>query len=128
MILDFLTLNITGILLSSVLLNIFYLNKKRIFIILGIDIILNGIPFVTIILILLSYLNNFIFKYFNFNFINMYICLIIYYFLFNIILYSIFNPFNTYILKLVINNLIYNLIIFYIGLKYLSLKYSYNGG
>jgi hypothetical protein len=124
MILDFLTLNTTGILLCTVLLNIFYLSNKKISYILIIDIILNGIPFITIIIILIYHLNKFIFKYFNNNFINKFIFIIIYYFLFNIILYSIFNSFSMYIIKKSLKYLIYNTIIYYLGLKYYEEKYN----
>ncbi len=124
MIIDFITYNYTNILLFTVLLNIYHLNNKKIYIILLIDILINGIPFITIILILLYFLNLKIFNYLNNNFINKYITIIIYYFIFGIIIYSIFNKFNLYIIKLLINNLFYNLLYFYIGLKYLENKYS----
>ena len=91
-----------------------------------IDLIINGIPFVTITITLLYLLNKNIFKFLNNNFINKYIFLIIYYFLFSIILYSIFNKFNLYIIKFLINNLPYNLIYYYIGLKILNKKAEYN--
>ena len=124
MIIDFITYNYTNILLFTVLLNIYHLNNKKIYIILLIDILINGIPFITIILILLYFLNLKIFNYLNNNFINKYITIIIYYFIFGIIIYSIFNKFNLYIIKLLISNLFYNLLYFYIGLKYLENKYS----
>lgn len=124
MIIDFITYNYTNILLFTVLLNIYHLNNKKIYIILLIDILINGIPFITIILILLYFLNLKIFNYLNNNFINKYITIIIYYFIFGIIIYSIFNKFNLYIIKLLINNLFYNLLYFYVGLKYLENKYS----
>ena len=125
MILDFIILNTTNILLSSILINIFYLNDKKVYFYLILDIIINGIPYITIIIILLYYLNIFIMKFLNNCFINRYILLILYYFIFNIILYSIFNPFGIYIIKLLLSNLIYNLIIFYILLKYNLREESY---
>ena len=127
MILDFLSLNLTNILLCSVLVNIFYLTDKKVYFILGIDILLNGIPFTTILIILLYYLNNFIFKFISKSFLTKYLLIIIYYFLFNIILYSIFHTFDFYIIKYAFNNLIYNLIFYFISIKYLDDKYNLEG-
>lgn len=126
MIIDFLSLNCFNIYLLSIIIFIFCLNDKTLYYILIIDLIINGIPFVTITITLLYLLNKNIFKYLNNNFINKYIFLIIYYFIFSIILYSIFNKFNLYIIKFLINNLPYNLIYYYIGLKILNKKVEYN--
>lgn len=126
MIIDFISLNCFNIYLLSIILFLFCLNDKTLYYILIIDLIINGIPFVTIIMTLLYLLNKNIFKYLNNNFINKYIFLIIYYFLFSIILYSIFNKFNLSIIKFLINNLPYNLIYYYIGLKILNKKAEYN--
>ena len=122
MIIDFLSLNCFNVYLLSIILFLFCLNDKLLYYLLIIDLIINGIPFVTITITLLYLLNKNIFKYLNNNFINKYIFLIIYYFLFSIILYSIFNKFNLYIIKFLINNLPYNLIYYYIGLKILNKK------
>lgn len=126
MIIDFLSINCFNVYLLSIILFLFCLNDKLLYYLLIIDLIINGIPFVTIIITLLYLLNKNIFKYLNNNFINKYIFLIIYYFLFSIILYSIFNKFNLYIIKFLINNLPYNLIYYYIGLKILNKKAEYN--
>lgn len=126
MIIDFLSLNCFNVYLLSIVLFLFCLNDKLLYYLLIIDLIINGIPFVTITITLLYFLNKNIFKYLNNNFINKYIFLIIYYFLFSIILYSIFNKFNLYIIKFLINNLPYNLIYYYIGLKILNKKAEYN--
>lgn len=126
MIIDFLSLNCFNVYLLSIVLFLFCLNDKLLYYLLIIDLIINGIPFVTITITLLYLLNKNIFKYLNNNFINKYIFLIIYYFLFSIILYSIFNKFNLYIIKFLINNLPYNLIYYYIGLKILNKKAEYN--
>mgnify|MGYP004642996239 FL=1 len=126
MIIDFLSLNCFNVYLLSIILFIFCLNDKLLYYLLIIDLIINGIPFVTITITLLYLLNKNIFKFLNNNFINKYIFLIIYYFLFSIILYSIFNKFNLYIIKFLINNLPYNLIYYYIGLKILNKKAEYN--
>ncbi len=127
MIIDFLTLNLTNILLCTVLINIFYLNDKRVYLLLTLDILINGIPFTTILIILLFYLNKSIFKFFNNSFLLRYILIIFYYFLFNVILYSIFNTFNFYVIKWTVNNLFYNAIIYYLSLKYLDGKYNLVG-
>ena len=113
MIIDTLILNTKGILLCSLLLYVFYLNDRNIYFLLCTDIVLAGIPFCTMIVIVLYYLNKNIFKIINNTFINELICLVLYYFIFGIVLYSIYNEFNYYIVKLLINNLGYNLI-FYI--------------
>lgn len=126
MIIDFLSLNCFNVYLLSIIIFIFCLNDKTLYYILIIDLIINGIPFVTITITLLFLLNKNIFKYLNNNFINKYTFLIIYYFIFSIILYSIFNKFNLYIIKFLINNLPYNLIYYYIGLKILNKKAEYN--
>lgn len=126
MIIDFLSLNCFNVYLLSIILFLFCLNDKLLYYLLIIDLIINGIPFVTITITLLYLLNKNIFKYLNNNFINKYIFLIIYYFLFSIIFYSIFNKFNLYIIKFLINNLPYNLIYYYIGLKILNKKAEYN--
>lgn len=126
MIIDFLSLNCFNVYLLSIILFLFCLNDKLLYYLLIIDLIINGIPFVTITITLLYLLNKNIFKYLNNNFINKYIFLIIYYFLFSIILYSIFNKFNLYIIKFLINNLPYNLIYYYIGLKILNKKVEYD--
>lgn len=126
MIIDFLSLNCFNVYLLSIILFLFCLNDKLLYYLLIIDLIINRIPFVTITITLLYLLNKNIFKYLNNNFINKYIFLIIYYFLFSIILYSIFNKFNLYIIKFLINNLPYNLIYYYIGLKILNKKAEYN--
>lgn len=120
MVLDFISINCFNIYLLSIIIFIFYLTDKTIYYILTIDLIINGIPFITIIIILLYLFNNNIFRYLNDNFINKYIMMIIYYFIFSIILYSIFNKFNLYLIKYLINNLPYNLIYYYIVLKILN--------
>lgn len=127
MILDFLSINLLGIYLCSILIWIFYLNNNKLLYILIIDIIINGIPFVTIVMLLLYYLNRFIFKFINKNIFTKMLFINVYYILFSIIIYSIFNYFNGSIIKIIMNNYIYNNIIFYIGLKYLDDKYNIEG-
>ncbi len=124
MIIDTLILNTKGILLCSLLLYVFYLNDRNIYFLLCTDIVLAGIPFCTMIVIVLYYLNKHIFKIINNTFINELICLVLYYFIFGIVLYSIYNEFNYYIVKLLINNLGYNLIFYIFGLLWLRSKYN----
>ena len=117
MIIDFLSINYTNIYLSTILLYIFILNKKYYIYILLLDIIINTIPFISIIIYLLYLLNKEIFKILNNNFINRFILINIYYFIYGISLYSIYNKFNISIITYLFNNIIYNLIYYYIGLK-----------
>ena len=122
MLLDFLSVNYFNIYLVSIIIFIFIINDKLMYYILLIDLIINGIPFISMIIIILYYLNKSILKRINACFINKYILSIIYYFLFSIILYSIFNKFNLYIIKYLINNLPLNLIYYYISLKIVDRK------
>lgn len=122
MLLDFLSVNYFNIYLVSIIIFIFIINDKLMYYILLLDLIVNGIPFISMIIIILYYLNKSILKRINACFINKYILSIIYYFLFSIILYSIFNKFNLYIIKYLINNLPLNLIYYYISLKIIDRK------
>lgn len=122
MLLDFLSVNYFNIYLVSIIIFIFIINDKLMYYILLLDLIINGIPFISMIIIILYYLNKSILKRINACFINKYILSIIYYFLFSIILYSIFNKFNLYIIKYLINNLPLNLIYYYISLKIIDRK------
>ena len=122
MLLDFLSINYFNIYLVSIIIFIFIINDKLMYYILLLDLIINGIPFISMIIIILYYLNKSILKRINDSFMNKYILSIIYYFLFSIILYSIFNKFNLYIIKYLINNLPLNLIYYYISLKIIDRK------
>lgn len=122
MLLDFLSINYFNIYLVSIIIFIFIINDKLIYYILSLDLVINGIPFISMIIIILYYLNKAILKKVNASFINKYVLSIIYYFLFSIILYSIFNKFNLYIIKYLINNLPLNLIYYYISLKIIDRK------
>lgn len=122
MLLDFLSVNYFNIYLVSIIIFIFIINDKLMYYILLLDLIINGIPFISMVIIILYYLNKSILKRINACFINKYILSIIYYFLFSIILYSIFNKFNLYIIKYLINNLPLNLIYYYISLKIIDRK------
>lgn len=124
MLLDNLLLNFTPLYTSIVLINIFYLNDKLIYYILILDVIFNGLPIVTIIIILLYYFTNYLFIKINNTFITKYILILIYYFVFGIILYSIFNEFNFYILTILLKNFVLNALIMFLGLKYKTCQYN----
>ncbi len=122
MLIDFIINNYTDIYLLSILLFVFVDNKYVVYYIFVFDVIFNRIPFVSLLFILIKYLNKYVFRLVNNNFINRYIVIVIYYFLFSIVLYCIFNKFNLYIIKYLVNNIIYNLIYYYIGLKILEME------
>jgi hypothetical protein len=127
MIIDMFIFNLTNIYLEVILINLYHLNNKRLMLILLLDLILNGVPFITIIIILLSFFNKVLFNYLNYNFINKLIVIIIDYFLFGIILYSVFNKFNYYIIDLLLKNFYLNLLVYFLLLKYEDVKYNLIG-
>ena len=127
MILDFIVINSINIFMASILLNTIYLNDKMLYLILFFDIILNGFPIITIIIILMYYFKLFIFKYFNENIYNLLILLTIYYFIFGTLIYGIYNVLSLYIFKYLIKYYLFNLVIFIIGLKYIDSKYTLVG-
>lgn len=124
MIIDFLVLNITNIYIASFLLSILYLNDKFLYSILIIDILLNGTPLITIIIIILFQLKKNIFKIINQNIFTLMLLLTCYYFIFGIFIYIVYNDFNLYIINYLLKYLAINLIIYYTGIKYLTSKYN----
>lgn len=124
MIIDFLVLNITNIYIASFLLSVLYLNDKFLYLILIIDILLNGIPLITIIIIILFQFKKNIFKIINQNVFTLMLLLTCYYFIFGILIYIIYNDFNLYIINYLLKYLAINLIIYYTGIKYLTSKYN----
>ena len=110
-ILDILSYNLTNIILFSAPLIMFELNDNKIYLTLILDIIFNGIPFCTITILLLYFLNKNLIKYFNDTKVYRFIISIIYLFLYSIVIFSIFNKFNTSVIKLVINFLPINIIL-----------------
>ena len=104
-------LNITSLL---VLLHIFNINKYKIIILLLIDILLNKIPYVSIFILVLYYLNKLIFKKLVDNRLNKCIFITIYLILF-ITFISIINNSSFYnnIISIIFNLLIYYIYIFY---------------
>jgi len=117
LLIDFIALNGSNVFLATVLLTIFKLNDKKLLILLMIDFILNNIPIITIIVILLYILKQNIFKVFKSSFINEYILIIGFYFLFGFTLYGIYNEISIRILIFLLNNLLINMIIYYLGIK-----------
>lgn len=124
MLIDFLLLNLSAIYTSTVLINIFYLNDHKIYYILIIDLIINGFPLITIFIVCFYFLNLIIFRKLNTNFIIKYGLIIVYYFIFGILISSIFNEFNFFVVKYLISYLPLNAFIYFIGLKYLDDKYN----
>ena len=117
LIIDFLVLNQTHLFLASVLLLIFNFNDNRLYWLLGIDILINGIPLVTIILIGFYLFKNIIFRYLPDCFTYRYLLMIILYFGFGILLDGIYNGLNLYIIEYLLVHLWFNLLIFYICMK-----------
>lgn len=124
MIIDFIVINITNIYLASILLSVLYLNDKNLYLILIVDIILNNFPIITILIIILYKFQHLIFKFINKNIITEMIILTIFYFIFGVLLYGIYNNLDSYILSYLLKYLTINLIIYYIGIKYLKSKYN----
>lgn len=108
---DILSYNLTNIILFSAPLIIFELNDRKIYFTLILDIIFNGIPFCTITILILYFLNKNLIKYFNNTKVYRFIISIIYLFLYSIVIFSIFNKFNTSVIKLVIKFLPINIIL-----------------
>lgn len=127
MILDFLIINSTNLFVTSILLNTIYLTDQKLYLILIIDIVLNKIPIITIILILLYIFRNVIFKYIKETTFTLLLLLVIYYFIFGLFIYGIYNGLSSYIWHYLIKNFILNLIIYVVGLKYLLSKYNLIG-
>ena len=120
MLIDFLVLNLTNIYLATILLLIFKLNDKRLYLLLTFDLILHGLPIITIIMIFFYIIKQIIFKCLNETFITKYLLIIIYYFIFGILIYGIYNGISSFIFHILWQNLIINMIILFLGLKYLS--------
>lgn len=109
--LDILSYNLTNIILFSAPLIIFELNDNKIYLTLILDIIFNGIPFCTITILLLYFLNKNLIKYFSDTKIYRFIISIIYLFLYSIVIFSIFNKFNTSVIRTIVNFLPINIIL-----------------
>jgi len=120
---DFLIINSTNLFITSVLLLVFYLNDRHLYLLLTFDLILHQMPMITIIIILFYHCKQLVFKYLPNYFIWHYLLIIIFYFGFGLIIYGIYHEVNFYIIKYLFANLWLNLIIFYLGMKYLQGTY-----
>ena len=114
--LDNILYNYLNIISALVLISIFKLNLKKCILFVIIDIVINYIPIVSLLTIILYYLNKLIFKYFINNNINKCIFITIYYFIFITLIYFIFNYNIDYIYFIKSNILshIFNIIIYFI--------------
>ena len=103
-----------------IILNIFYFNKHNFFITLILDILFNQIPFITIIILFLYYLNKIVFYKIVKNSVNTFIFSLIYYIIFFIVLFLMDNHNITFKYYIYMNlySLIFNIIIFYIYIMY----------
>lgn len=103
-----------------IILNIFYFNKHNFFITLILDILFNQIPFITIIILFLYYLNKIVFNKIVKNSVNTFIFSLIYYIIFFIVLFLMDNHNITFKYYIYMNlySLIFNIIIFYIYIMY----------
>lgn len=117
-ILDILSYNLANIILFSAPLIIFELNDNKLYLTLILDIIFNGIPFCTITILLLYFLNKNLIKYFSDTKAYRFIISIIYLFLYSIVIFSIFNKFNTSVIRTIVNffpiNVILNAIVIFL--------------
>ncbi len=110
-ILDILSYNLSSVLLFSAPLMVFDLTDSKLYFTLIMDIVFNGIPFCTIILILLYFLNNQIIKYVTDGVWYRFVVSILYLMIYAITIFSIFNKFSFAIVKLVFNMLPVNIIL-----------------
>lgn len=120
LILDNLVNNYLNILSCLILLTIFNLNKEKYIIIIILDILLNKIPIISIIILLIYFLDKFIFKRLINNKFNKFIFIILYYFIFISLLYTINDYTFTYLYYIKTNlfSHIYNILIYYIYIFY----------
>ena len=120
LILDNLINNYLNILSSLIILTIFKLDKYKFFVLVIIDILLNQIPIISIITLLLYFLNKLIFKGIVRNKTNKFIFSIIYMFIFISLLYLIYdyNFTFTYYMKDNVFSYIFNILIYYIYIFY----------
>ena len=103
LLLDNLINNYLNILSCFVILSIFNLDKYKFFVLVIIDILLNRIPIISILILILYFLNNLIFKRIVNNNINKFIFSIIYMFLFISLLYLVYDYNFSYLYYLKIN-------------------------
>ncbi len=121
MILDFLIINSTNFYTSLIILSIFFINDKYLYYLLITDVILNGFPLVTIMIIILNKLKVLILKYIKNNIYTLLFISLLNYYLFGIFIYG---SVDFYIIKFLFSNLIINLILYYLSIKYILKKYN----
>jgi len=116
LILDNLLNNYLNILSCLIIISIFNLTKEKFIILFFIDILLNKIPITSITILLLYFLNSFIFKRIVRSNINIFILSIIYMFLFLSFIYLFYDNNYTYIyfFKKNIISFILNIVIYYV--------------
>lgn len=117
--LDIMSYNLSDMLLFSAPLMIFDMGDRKVYLTLIADIIFNGIPFCTIILVLLYFLNRLVIKYVSDGVWYRFISSIVYLVMYAVIVFSIFNKFSFGIIKLIFNmfpvNIIFNGIVIFLG-------------
>lgn len=112
--------NYLNILSCLIILTIFKLDKYKFFVLIIVDILLNRLPIISILILLLYFLNKLIFKKIVRNNVNEFIFSIIYMFIFMSCLYLI-NDYNfsfVYYMKDNIFSIIFNIVIYYIYIFY----------
>ena len=119
-IIDNLVNNYLNILSCLILLIIFNLNKEKYILLVLIDILLNKTPIISIIILIIYYLNKFIFNKLIRNKFNKFLFIILYYFIFISLLYNINDYSYNYIYYIKTNlfSHIYNILIYYIYIFY----------
>ena len=119
-ILDNLINNYLNILSCLIILLIINLNKYTFFVLLILDIFLNGAPIISLIILCIYYINKLIFKKIYKNNKTLFILSIINMFIFITLMYLINNYNFTYIyyLKSNIFGIIFNILIYYIYIFY----------
>ena len=120
LIIDNLVNNYLNILSCLILLIIFNLNKEKYILLVLVDILLNKTPIISIIILIIYYLNIFIFNKLIRNKFNKFLFITLYYFIFISLLYSINDYSYTYIYYIKTNMFshIYNILIYYIYIFY----------
>lgn len=117
-ILDIMSYNLTNMVLFSAPLVIYELNDRKLYMTLIFDIIFNGIPFCSMIIVLLYFLNRKVIKYFNNSSLYRFISSIVYMIIYGIVIFSIFNKFDVLILRLLVGalpiNIVFNLMVIFL--------------
>ena len=117
-ILDIMSYNLTNMVLFSVPLVIYELSDRKLYMTLIFDIIFNGIPFCSMLIVLLYFLNRKIIRYFNNSFLYRFISSIVYMIIYGIVIFNIFNKFDVSILRLLVDtlpiNIAFNLMVIFL--------------